>query len=180
MKNTITILALFCFTMMSHDAEANLLDFTTDKVTYEQADTVLVDIFVNNINSDAAEFSFDMGFNNAALAFEQFTFDDPVFFSAMLTDAYLSAANTITLFSVWFENTDLPAANFKLGQLRFSALSAYTPTFDVSNLYVADNNFTELSSQNVVAVPLPNSASLLLMAFAVLSLRKKHLPKALN
>jgi hypothetical protein len=170
-----TMLSLLCFVMMSYNANATLLSFTTDKLTYEQADTVLVDVFVNNINSEAAEFGFDLGFNDLALSYEGFTFDDSVFFSAVIADASLFASNAVTFFNAWFDSADVPAASFKLGQLRFSALSATTPSFNVSNLYLADSNFNEVSAHNSVQVPLPNSALLILIALAMFSLRKKHL-----
>jgi|GEM_PF-5116331 len=176
MRKLTTLLGLFLTVIISYNANANLLSFTTDKGSYTLGETVLVDIFVNDINYEAAEFGFDVKFNDSALTFRSFMFDDAVFFSAIITEADQFTSNTITLFSAWFENIDLPATSFKLGQLSFSALSEQIPTFNTNNLYVADNNFNDLTPQGSVAIPLPNSALLILLALTIFVFRKKVLP----
>jgi hypothetical protein len=158
---------------MCTNAQANLLSFTPNQVSYNAGDTVLIDIFVNNINPEAAEFEFDLGFDNLALTYNLFTFDDSVFFSAVTSEADVFSVGTISFFTSWFDEADVPGPNFRLGQISFTALTANTPNLIVSNLYLADDNFNEVTPHPSVTVPLPSSALLILMALAVFTLRKQ-------
>ncbi|TYK66559.1 cohesin domain-containing protein [Colwellia echini] len=172
-KSIATGALLFLSFAVSTTANASLITFTPDKANYNAGESVLVDVMVNNINPEAAEFGFDIIFDNNALSFDEFTFDNSVLSSAIFTDASQFMSGSITIFSAWLDAIDVPSANFNLGQIRFSALSSEAVSLTVADLYLADNNFNSVSEHATVNVSAPNSALLLLAGFSLFSLRKK-------
>ncbi|MBU2869505.1 cohesin domain-containing protein [Colwellia sp. E2M01] len=173
-KSVATGALLFLSFALSTTANANLITFTPDQASYGTGDSVLVDVMINNINPEAAEFGFDISFDDAALSFDEFTFDNSVLSSAIFADASQFMSGSITVFSTWLDAIDVPGSNFSLGQMRFSALTEQAVSFGVDDLYLADNNYNSVSAHGPVAVSAPNSALLILLACGFFSLRKKR------
>jgi hypothetical protein len=172
MKKLIIVLISF----LSLQTQASLISFETNQMSYLNGEQVIVDVLVNNINPDAAEFDFDITFDSSALTFDRFAFSDDVLFSAFIFDAQLaSSGDMVDVFSLWFDSIDLPASSFNLAQVTFVAKTDITPLFSVENLAVFDNAYNELPPQ--AQVPEPETLILFSLALLGLTGKRKHITK---
>lgn len=164
---------LIMLTVFTAHANAGLISYNSDKTSYLTGETVFVDLFVNNINPNAAELFFDYSFNDIELTFNSFTFSDDVLNSAFITNAdTFSSPSILTIESIWFDSLDLPASSFELGQISFTAKQANTPVFEINNLEVNDINYNNLAPQ-IASVSEPQTWLLFMLTIIGFILKRK-------
>ena len=102
-------------------ANASLITFEVNGDSFTAGETVLVDVIINDINPDAAEFTFNTVFDDIALAFNGFTLSDDVFNTAVFGSGDLSFLNPslVNLGAFWISELDVPGSSFTFGQISF-------------------------------------------------------------
>lgn len=175
MKKLALIITTLVLSLASLQSQASLINLSTDQASYNSGDTVLLDISVANINPAAAELGFNINFDSVALTFNTFDFSMDVLSSAFFPMADLSFFDDsiIEVFVLWFDNNDLPATSFSLGQVSFTATEAFSGSFEVSDTYLADATGGDVDI-TPVAVSAPATGLLITFTCLLLGLMKKR------
>ncbi|MEO9947106.1 MAG: hypothetical protein ABJH28_04770 [Paraglaciecola sp.] len=175
MKKLAVIITTFVLTLASLQSQASLINLSTDQASYNSGDTVLLDISVTNINPAAAELGFNVNFDSLALTFDSFDFSMDVLSSAFFPMADLSFFddNIIEVFVLWFDSADLPGTSFSLGQVSFTAVQAFSGSFEVSDTYLADVTGADVEL-TAIDVPAPASSLLLMLTCLLIGLMNKR------
>lgn len=158
------------FSAFCYSANASLISFDLDNPNPTTGEQLLVDVVVNNLNPEAAELSFDIAFDDTSLLFDYFILGDDVLFSggfgAIDTDLFSSGLLNAAAF--WTFASDKPGTSFVLGQIAFNVLADLSPSFNVSNVFAADNNFSQIPSQGSTQVPLPATIFMFLVGLVAM------------
>lgn len=169
---------IFSLTLMVK-ANAGLISAVANQTTYNNGDTVVVDVFVNDLNPALDFLELDFSFDDSVLSFiDNSWFDSAEVFSyGAFGDAFSLSPNTLILQANFLNGiTDIVGTTFKLGELQFLALnSVNTPLFSSTIITAQDINFNNIDAQR--AVPAPSGLALLSIAFGCFFLRSSYLSK---
>ena len=120
MKTLINLL-LLCVVA---NANAGLISFDlSNHGIINTGQQVTADIIVNNINMNVAELEFETLFDNTKFSFNAFSFSTAVNNSLpIIADSYLSIPESLNIYLLWLDSIDIPASNFTVGTITYTAL----------------------------------------------------------
>ncbi|WP_432463180.1 PEP-CTERM sorting domain-containing protein [Agarivorans sp. QJM3NY_33] len=168
MKYIITLLA----TLFTLQANAAFISLETNASQYAAGDLVDVRMMVDNSAANIAELDFGLRFDETLASYQDSGFNVLNTQWAMVTDAFLSASNTLSVYSLWFDNLDVPVGVFELASASFTAQSAFSAqSFELINVYIADSFGDQIA--NTPQVSEPASLAMLLMGLGVMGFRRK-------
>jgi hypothetical protein len=183
MKKLTTIVTSLLLMLVSLQSNASLIQLDANLASYEAGDTVLLDIFIKDISLETAELGFSLGFDSTAISFDSFSYSDDVLNSSPFqyeADLSYSDDNIVDFFVIWWDSIDLPDTSFSLGQVSFTALQSYDPSFYVTDAYLADYYGDDLGTPDFLtnaSVPEPSTSLIMLCSLLMLPLQKKLFAK---
>lgn len=165
----IKILASLFF-ILSFNVNAGLISFDSENIDYQIGDPISVEIRVNNTSSDIAEVELELIFNHTLVDFVDFEFDPITTQFAMITDNNLIGTNTLNIYSIWFDNHDVPSGQIKLGTANFIARSDINKNqslFELDPIFVGDSAGNPIA--DMTQVPEPNSVLIMLSGLCLIA-----------
>ncbi|WP_440875652.1 PEP-CTERM sorting domain-containing protein [Thalassotalea sp. PLHSN55] len=176
MKHLVKKLALIAtLAWLPNLAFGALITTDFDQASYDENDTVLVDIVINNANTEMSWLDFDINFDDTLFMIEQFNFSQSVFNNSYYADAYDfwgAAPLTVSVEFIegWYHNL---GGSFVLGQASFYSLADSQAYASLGYLAVTDALGNTIPSQGVQTVPEPMTISLILIGLLIILGRKK-------
>ncbi|XPF93142.1 PEP-CTERM sorting domain-containing protein [Colwellia sp. RE-S-Sl-9] len=155
-------------TLLAFNVNAGLITTTSDQVTYNAGDTVLVDLFINEANPSIDWLQVEYLFNNTELSFEGFSITNEVFDNTYYDDIFADVDLLTIQVGFLADWSNFLGTSFQLGQLEFTALSSsVSADFTLADVFAEDKDFNPVSVQ---AVPEPSAIAL--FALGLLALRR--------
>jgi hypothetical protein len=167
MKKFFVVFAFF----LSINANASLISFEANQASYNDGDTVLVDIFLNSANPALEWLEAELLFDDSLFSFEQFAVTGDVWFNTWYDDGFTNADLLIIQIGFLADWIDELGTSFKLGQAEFTAIGdGVTFGLSTADIYAEDAYYEEISAQQV---PEPSIIALLGLAGLFLVKRSK-------
>lgn len=193
MKKLLTMIAVMLFSLQ---AQASLISVDLSQNTAQVGDTVIANIMLSDIETDAngfqkllSAFSFDLLFDQNQFALGQVTFGNKLNVDAFLpSDQFTSPLATgvnfaefsYAFFADLFTAQD-GLSQFNLVTIELTALTAGLGQFSFSNVLLTDDvgvSFSAIQSQanqlNVTSTQVPEPATWLLLGLSLVALTRRQ------
>lgn len=167
MKTFFVVIAL----VLSMNANASLISFDVDQASYNDGDTVVVDIFLNSANPDLDWLEIEFLFDNSLLSFDQFFVTDDVWNNTDYDDAYSDLSSLFVFVGFLADWSVELGTSFKLGQAEFIAIGDITDVnLTTVDIFAQDADFNQIAPQQV---PEPSTVALIALSGLLLMNRRR-------